>query len=194
MYAVPATAGVRYNNDIQYAGTFGPITVRAEYALGEVPGDNSAGSAKSIGAGYAAGPLAAGASYTKRVIGGLDNDHYTLGGRYSFGPARAYIGYANEKQTTATVDSKTQYTWLGLGYAVSAQVDLIGAWYQNKLTAGVNGAGNAKKDLYTIAATYALSKRTNFYAEIDSTKLKDAYKVGTQTNQTGVSIGINHLF
>jgi len=54
--AVGATAGVRNNNDVQYTGTFGAITARAEWALGEVAGSNSSGSTKAVGVGYSAGP------------------------------------------------------------------------------------------------------------------------------------------
>lgn len=60
--AVRSTAGVRYDNDIQYIGTFGPLTVRAEYALGEQAGNTSAGSNMAIGGTYAAGPLSVGAA------------------------------------------------------------------------------------------------------------------------------------
>jgi predicted porin len=48
-----------------------------------------------------------------------------------------------------------------------------------------------------IGATYAFSKRTNFYAEADFAKLEGGLRTGTPaTNdrQRGVSVGINHLF
>lgn len=195
-YAVPASAGVRYNNDIQYTGTFGPATIRAEYALGEQAGSAANASAQSIGAVYASGPLSLGGAYTKRkpAVGTtfLDNTHYTVGGAYTAGSLRASIGYANDKQETATVDTKNKYAWLGLNYAVSPVVSLNGAYYQNKnTTAGADG----KRDIIIVAAYYALSKRTSLYAEADRTKYTgNAVPSAAQTSQTGISAGVNHLF
>lgn len=190
--AVPATAGVRYNNDIQYTGTFSDVTVRAQYAMGEVAGSTSTGSAKAVGLGYANGPISIGAAYTNRDIATFGNDHYTVGGAYKFGDARVSVGYANEKQATTTVDTTNKFAWVGLNYAFTPQLELTGAYYNQKVqTLNVNG----KKDFYIVAATYALSKRTNFYADIDTARLEGTSRIGgVQDRQTGVSVGINHLF
>jgi predicted porin len=59
-------AGVRVDDDIQYTGTFGPLTLRAEWALGEQPGSARNGSAQALGASYPGGPLALEAAYTVR--------------------------------------------------------------------------------------------------------------------------------
>ena len=56
----------RFNNDIQYTGKFGPVTARAEYALGEQVGNMRNGSAATVGATYEAGPFSVGAAYTNR--------------------------------------------------------------------------------------------------------------------------------
>jgi predicted porin len=193
--AVPATAGTRYNNDIQYIGTFSPITVRAEYALGETAGSTSTGSSMAIGGSYNAGPLSIGAAYTKRDIATFDNDHYTLGAGYKFGPARVTVGYANEEQdvTGTTVDNETRYAWAGLNYAITPAVELTYAFYQTKRTGAATFFG--KKDLHMVGATYALSKRTNLYAAFDTAKLRDNMRVAApQDRQTGISLGMNHLF
>jgi predicted porin len=190
--AVPATAGVRYNNDIQYTGTFSGLTVRGEYALGEVAGSTGTNSAKAFGLGYANGPFSVGAAYTNRDVATFDNKHYTVGGAFKFGAGRVAIGYANEKQATPTVDTTNKFAWVGVNYNVTPQVELTGAYYNLKnSTSNVDG----KKDLYMFGATYALSKRTNFYADIDTARLDGTLRVaGVQTRQTGVSVGINHLF
>jgi predicted porin len=195
-YAVPASAGVRYNNDIQYIGNFGPVTVRAEYAPGEQAGTNSGGSAKAIGASYSSGPIAFGGAYTERkpLVGGAfrDNKHFTVGGAYTAGSLRAALGYADEKQETGTVDTTSKYAWGGLNYAISPAVSVSGAYYQNKTeAAGVSG----KRDLYILAGYYSLSKRTSLYAEVDRTKFRGSLVASpAQTSQTGVSVGVNHLF
>ncbi len=210
-YAISATAGTRYDNDIQYTGKFGPVTARAEYALGEVPGSTSNGATQAVGANYDSGPLRLGTAYTtsKQNVGSSakpnyqDYKHYTLGGAYRFGAATAYLGYANEKQATATVDDTAKWTWAGLRYKLSSKVALTGAWYrvsvfQHKASKSV-AAGDGRKDLYMIGATYALSKRTTLYSEIDRNSLDGGYASGgtqalNQSHQTGISFGMMHMF
>lgn len=51
--------GQRYDNAVSYTGTFGPVQVIAEYALGETAGKGSANSSVSLGAKYASGWLTA---------------------------------------------------------------------------------------------------------------------------------------
>ncbi len=192
-YAIPATAGVRYSNDIQATGNFGAITARAEYALGEVAGSTSTGSAKSVGASYANGPVALGAAYTNRDVAGQDNKHYTFGGAFQAMPTlKVSAGYADEQQATTGVTLETKYSWVGASYAFTPALTATYAYYQIKVDG--TAAQNAKKDLNLIGATYFLSKRTNFYAALDVTKLDGAARIGTQTDQTGFSVGINHAF
>jgi predicted porin len=197
---VPASASNRFNNDIQYIGTFGPVTARAEYALGEVAGDNSTNSSKAIGATYAEGPFTFGGAYTNRDIATFDNKHWTVGGAYTFGPARVAVGYADEKQETVSgIDTKTKYTWVGMSYAITPAIEITPAYYRTKVTGGAAGAFDGKKDLYMLSLTYAFSKRTNFYALVDRAKLDGASRIGgnaalNQDRQTDVAVGINHLF
>jgi predicted porin len=219
----------RFNNDIQYSGTFGPVTAYAEYALGEVAGDNTAGRAMAVGATFTSGPLSAGAAYTRRNNSGpvaasapatgfstaltsattasdLKNDQWTIGGAYKLGPARVAVGYINEKQDLrAGGDADVKHAWAGVSYAITPAVEVTGGYYRTK--GGVTAAADGKRDLYIIGATYALSKRTNFYAEVDYNRFKDGFPpVGVATaatgfgpsgavdKQKGVSVGINHLF
>jgi predicted porin len=127
----------------------------------------------------------------------LDNKHWTLGGAYSFGPARIAIGHADQDQDVAVgSDTNTKWSWVGGSFAVTPAVELTAAYYRTKVDAAT-AAADGKKDLYMIGATYAFSKRTNFYAEADFAKLEGGLRTGTPaTNdrQRGVSVGINHLF
>jgi predicted porin len=193
-----AATGARFNNDIQYTGKFGPVTVRAEYALGENAGSVSNGSAQGLGMVYAAGPVVLGGAYTKRklniataapVFG--DNANWTLGGGYRFGPMRVTVGYINEEQETTAVDRTTKNAWAGLQYDMTSQIELTGAFYQTKTSAG---GLPGKRNLAMLGSTYALSKRTNLYAEIDRSKLSGLAISNGQTSQTGISVGMNHYF
>jgi predicted porin len=212
------SAGVRNNNDIQYTGTFGPITARAEWALGEQVGSARNGSAQALGMTYANGPISVGGAYTLRKpsVGTpatfQDNRDWTVGGAYTFGPARIALGYAKENQDQATSSSTQQKNaWIGGSYDITPALGLSAAYYN---TLASTSAGSGKRQLFIIGSTYALSKRTNLYADIDYAKYDGSaagtfstttgtYPAGTQlpsatiagqSKQTGVSVGVNHLF
>ena len=225
------SAGTRNDNDIQYTGTFGPLTARAEYALGENVGGGSNNSAAAVGATFATGPFSVGAAYTKRrpvstaAIGttaagpNLDNKHYTVGGAVTFGPARLAAGYAREEQDRSLGGETTQKNaWIGGSYDITPALGLSAAYYHTKAdNFGALANNNGKRGLFIVGATYALSKRTNFYADVDYTKFKDGLATAStatanlsglngsgsqlglasapgQDRQVGVSVGINHLF
>jgi predicted porin len=196
-----STSGVRLNNDIKYTGTFGAVTTRAEYALGEVAGSSSVGATQAIGASYANGPLALGAAYTQKkpgtVLANVDYKHYTLGGAYTFGPAKVSLGYVNEKTPVAGApDNANKYLWTGVAYTVSPAVAVTGAWYQLKNSAGTTAVPTTgKKSWFILSTTYALSKRTNLYADIDSLKpTGNQITASIPRHQTGLSVGVNHAF
>jgi predicted porin len=185
----------RLDNDIQYTGNFGPVGVSAEYALGEVAGSTSNGATQAIAAKYAGGPVTVGAAYTKRknAVGAtyMDFDNWTVGGAYATGPFRAAVGYAKAKQdTSATTETNVKDWWLGGSYNVTPAAQMSLAYYRTTTDA----AGGGRRNLVILGGTYALSKRTNFYADIDNSKLSGSVVTVGQTRQTGLSVGINHLF
>lgn len=193
----------RLDNDLQYTGTFGPITARAEYAFGEQVGSTSAGSTQAVGASYSAGGIAVGGAYTKRenLVGTVyrDFDNWTLGGAYATKLFRVAAGYAKATQdVTATAESETADIWLGGSYNLSPAAQVSLGYYRT--TVDVAGVEAARRNLVILGGTYALSKRTNFYADLDVAKLKGAARlVETATGRvedrvTGFSVGINHLF
>ena len=206
-FAVPATAGTRYNNDLKYTGTFGPITARAEWAFGETPGSFQQGSARSVSASYSSGPIAAGAAFTRRtsapagtpaVGGGADTDHWTVGGAVKFGPARVSVGYANQEAEVATAasDLRDRWMWTGVNYALTPAIELTAAYYKQRRDGGGVASGDA--DLAIISATYAFSKRTNLYAGVDyrenDATFRTATGAGASPRIRGISVGVNHLF
>ncbi|MBK4737987.1 porin [Noviherbaspirillum pedocola] len=226
-------AGTRVNNDIQYTGTFGPVTARAEWALGEQAGSARSGSQQALGVTYANGPISVGGAYTLRKpliapatqtsAAQYDNNRdWTVGGAYTFGPARIALGYAKENQSLLGAGDVTQKNWwVGGSYDITPAMGLTAAYYDTRASGQINGLGGAsgKRQLLMVGATYQLSKRTNFYADIDYARYQDGLR-GTQPstgnlnsafvyggsaqmpiaspagqgNQTGVSVGINHVF
>jgi predicted porin len=121
-----ATAGVRFHNDVQYTGVFGPVTVRAEHAFGGVAGAVTTNSATAGSLAYKSGPLVIAGSYTTRKIattGGIftgtpaqagppavagepavnantptySDRSWSAGAAYNLGPVRLSVGYNDER-------------------------------------------------------------------------------------------------
>lgn len=188
-----ATSGSRFNNDLQYRGTFGPVMLLAEYAAGEQAGSVRNGAAQALGLKYNAGALYLGGAYTvKKTLTGFDNTAYTAGASYRVGVFKAMAGLAQERQETALAGTyKNRQSWAGLTYAPTPLVELICAWYHSRYSNATTG----RRDLYFIGGNYALSKRTLLYANLDRNLYRGALIPLTgQTGQSGVSAGINHGF
>jgi len=175
--------------------------------LGGVAGSIDDGSTRGVGFNYRTNTLKFGFGYThksKQIVAGVGpyfgNNEYTAGAAYTIGPVTALGGWSNQIQNTSAAAGesvKNQFLWGGLRYQVTPFTRIIGAYYDNKnVTSGVNG----RKDVAIIGITYALSKTTLLYADVDYTK----YRGGEITNitlnpslhpsQTGISFGMNHLF
>lgn len=196
----------RDDNNIYYHGTFGPLTLRGEYALGGVAGSVNDGSTRAAGFNYHAGPFKFGAGYTHKAnqlvtgVGAyLGNNQYTAGGAYSIGPVTAMIGYALNLQQTSFAQGATrnQYLWGGARYKISPSTEITAGYYDNKnTTQNVDG----RKDVAIVGITYAISKATNFYADVDYTKFRGGYITNLALNpsghasQTGFSFGMDHKF
>jgi predicted porin len=193
--AIQATLGVTDDNAIQYTGTFGPLTTRVVYATGEQAGSIKNGSTQGLGAAYANGPISVGGAFTqKRAVTGLITNHYTAGGAYVFDRFRATVGYANQKDRVAIgPDTATKYLWTGLQYDFQSPFSIVGAYYRTSKTQAI-APNDGKRDIYILSVTYALSKRTNLYAEVDRSQLRGNFMTVGQSAQTGMAFGLNQLF
>jgi len=188
--------GARRDNDIQWAKSFGAVTARFQRSLGEVAGSTSAGATTEGGLSYANGPMNIGGAYgtQKNAAGNLTTTNWTVGGAYKTGPMRLAAGYDLKSAGVAgTTDTDTKNWWLGGSYAMSAPTELSVAYYNTKIDAAGTAADGESK-LFIVGVTYAFSKRTNFYADYDRKNLGGIARIGTNDSQTGISVGINHLF
>ncbi|MES2832877.1 MAG: porin [Pseudomonadota bacterium] len=187
-----ATSNSRTDNAIQYTTKFGDLVVRAMYAFGETAFGPSSGSTQAIGAVYQTPALILGAAYTKKkliadqmLIPGTnislfgndlippataskasyqDADYYTLGGAYTLGKFKGFLGFADEKRDTSTVQHEERNVWTGLKYNITPTFSLTGAYFKTDMS---SARGKSDKDLFIISSVYALSKRTALFAEID---------------------------
>jgi predicted porin len=197
----------RDDNDIYYTGYFGPMVFRGEYALGDVAGSITDGSTRAVGFNYRTSTLKFGFGYvykSKQVVAGTGSyygdDQYTAGGAYTLGPVTVLGGWSVNLQGTTIAAGgsiRNEYLWGGVRYQVDPYVEIIAAYYDNKnITDGVDGS----KTVSILSLTYALSKQTNFYADVDYTKFGGGLITNTVVNpsthpsQTGVSVGLYHLF
>jgi predicted porin len=188
-----SSSGTRFNNDVQYAGTFGGLTLRAEYALGEVAGDTSKGAAKAVGFSYTGGPLLAAGAYTyKQTPTGFANHAWVAGGGVKIHEVTAKLSMSRERQDTATAATYENTTRFGGVSWDKGPVNVTGAVYRSTYD---SAAGGGTRELRMVGASYALSKRSNLYTEADFNRYGGALvPASKQVRQRGMSLGLNHLF
>ncbi|MDR0674063.1 MAG: porin [Zoogloeaceae bacterium] len=162
---------------------------------------------------YTNGPLDVGVSYhrIKTKEGAAVNiDNWAVGGAYDFGPVKLHAFYDQNKwkDFNAAGDDYKLKSWL-LGATFPFGKNAIQTSYTQSKLSGVTGReGKARQ--WALGYTYALSKRTNFYAAIADITNKDdrediediAAVVGDSSNskgaannyQNGFNIGLKHTF
>jgi len=218
----------RASNMIKYVIDYGPLRAGVQYSPGEdaPTGGRTAGAYLR----YASGGLALGGAFQNYVFGsGRKIEAWTLGGSYRVNQWYFNAGYAQNKLDggllTSPVDlailsalwsgtspangnfggpaflaaDKRQIAKLGVGYQITPQLNL-GAHLFRTRQSGPTLAGDARATFFVVAADYALSKRTDAYVELDTTRLKgDANLNGTTTpggpqSRNGYTIGLRHRF
>jgi predicted porin len=109
------------------------------------------------------------------------------------GATTVKLAHAREEQDAAGAGYRNQITWAGASYQATPALDLTLAFYHSRYSGPV--AAEGKRDLLLFGASYALSKRTNLYAEFDLNRYQGALLPASgQDRQRGASAGINHLF
>ena len=223
--------GARQNEMIKYMAEVGPVRGALQYSFDA----NSPTGGKTVGGylRYAADGLAAGMGYQNyEFASGKKVKAWTLGGSYRTGPWYINLGYGENKvdQLTSPVDfavlsamwqgtinggfggpaflaaNKRTIYKLGVGYQVTPQLNVAAHYFHAKQTGPVAMA-DAKANFFTMAADYALSKRTDVYLSagyarngglsFDSAATAFAFNYPTMTGQksmVGVTVGVRHIF
>ncbi len=195
----------RINNSLLYATpALGGFQAQIMYAPGEnkVPGANSAGNYVGFLVGYANGPLGVHVGYEKfkgglfgTAVGGPGStsiSDVTLAASYDLGVAKLYGGYQRAELTGGSDDKGWMFgvgmplgpVTLNLGYAREKN-DVTGLAFDGK-SSGLGGQ-----------VVYALSKRTNVYADFLTGRTRPAaataaLSASTKNNIFGV--GMRHDF
>ena len=188
-----ASAGTRFNNNIQYSKAVGALTLRAEYAAGEIAGDAGRGSAQGAGFMYAGQPVLLAATYTRREnAAGYINHAWVAGGGIKTGKTTFKAGRSLERQAAAAGGYRNQLTWAGASHALTPAWEATLAAYRSRYS---GPAAGGERELLLLGLSYELSKRSTLYTELDLNRYAGALTPASgQRRQRGVSAGLQHLF
>lgn len=189
-----SNSGTRFNNDVQYTGVFGGLTLRAEYALGEIADDASKGSAQGVAFSYTGSTILAAASYIhKQTPTGFTNNSFLAGGGFKLGGTTVKAGMSRERQDTATAGTYQNETrFAGVSHWVTKAVEVTAGVFRSDYE---SRTGPGSRLLGIVDASYFFSKHTNVYVEFDADRYRGALIPTTrQTTQRAMSLGVRHLF
>lgn len=177
-------------NSIYYATPdFGGFSAALMYGLNEnKTATTSAGNVTSVRVGYEGGPVAVGLAYqTEKASGASPTTKYTqLNASYDLGVAKLLAAYGNVKDGTFP---KTNEYQIGVDFPVSSALTVSAGFATSKS----NGApADTKSNGFALAAKYALSKRTDFYAGLQNAKTTGGGKAEDKTNV--YALGVQHRF
>jgi len=188
------TSASRANNAVAYISpAFGGVTVAynharaplaTEYAVSTANTDNTA---NLLSVSYANGPITAGAIYTKYVQSQTNTTddnikEWGLRAGYDFGVVKLQALYQQQKADTTAAVGKDKKWAVSLSAPIGAKVAVIAEYAALKVGSTV-AEDNVK--VSTLAATYALSKRTTAYAGLV------AKRVENDTNRNPLAVPAN---
>ena len=171
-----SVARMRTDNSVRYDGAFGGLKVAADIA--ETPADGGVDRPYSVAAQYAAGPFMVAASYDNPT--GANDNLATLGGSYTFGPAKVSLGIGRGDNDS---NVRVKQALAGVTVSVGAAGQVLAGYAQEEV-----GTADATKKV-SLGYRHNLSKRTQLYTDV--TRINDAIK---NTDKTGYDFGVIHTF
>lgn len=172
-----SVARLRTDNSVRYDGAFGGLKVAADIA--ETPA-GGVDRPYSVAAQYAAGPFMVAASYDNPT--GANDNLTTLGGSYTFGPAKVSLGLGRGK-TDETNSRTVKQALAGVTVSVGAAGQVLAGYAQQEV-----GTDDATKKV-SLGYRHNLSKRTQLYTDV--TRVNDLL---SKTEKTGYDFGVIHTF
>ena len=198
MTITPATPA-RWDNSVNYAGTFGAVSAQAIYAFkGPVGEDVSDDDAFGLGVAYKAGGLNVGAVYHNVGYATDDQNEFMLGAAYNFGFMTLAGSWQNASNLGGVDGNDADVYQIGVIVPVSSNGNVHFAYGKADPDADDTGA-----DSWTIAYTHALSKRTTAYAGYNMTSNENSTSkyglVPSPAGQNGedssiFAVGVRHTF
>jgi len=174
------SGGIFDQESISYTYEGNGLYVGLLYGFGGVAGSTSAGSIESIGANYTNSGFTVSGSYAHadkpnaNVNTGTSSEIWQIGLGYATGPfaVRANYGEFKSGYNLAGQDNHDVKEWgIGADWKVGANTANI-AFYDAK-DDGLQGGGatGGKSITWALMDSYALSKRTNVYAQLAAVKV-----------------------
>lgn len=197
--------GFRWDNSLKYTNKFSGVNVGAQYSSGNHAGDASQGSAYALAAGYTTGPFSVQSVFqrtndTKDAIPGSlpgqDQSLAGIGATYDFGGPKVFGQYVYNKFNQS--NQRNDIFTLGGSYPLTPRVTLKAAYtYDNQRNYNAGHRNTA-----SALASYAFSKRTDVYTEVDYNKFSGGYSNAAYVwnandvpnSSVGFSLGLRHTF
>jgi predicted porin len=198
--------GYRWDNSVKYVNNFGGMNVGAQVSSGNTIGSTSTDSAYAVNVGYRMNALNVQALYQQAndtregLLGNVRGEKQklaALGSTYDFGKTQVFGQYFHNKYNVS--DQVNKIAVLGASHEVAPKVTLKGSVTYDKQ----NNFNEGHRNTYSAVVAYNLSKRTDLYAEVDYNKFSGQYRNSVyslntvenpNTNSTGVSLGMRHMF
>jgi predicted porin len=186
-----AVGGYTYNprnSVIYFTPDFNGLNAAASYSLGENKASGvNAGSVAALNVKYTGGPLLLALGYqSERADSSVAAKKFTrLGANYNFGVATLLASVGRQTQ-----DNMATRDWtLGATVPVSSALSISGGFAGSTDNAA---AGDMKRKGASLAAQYALSKRTALYAGWHGTRT--SYTALPSTDTHLYTMGVSHSF
>jgi predicted porin len=199
----------RADNAIRYAGKFGGLTMSAQYSLGfdslivnggELAGAYKVGKEISANVNYQFGNVLAGLLYGRQngsSVATQDNtiERFGAGIAIDLNAVKLSAAFQRRDTNTPSATSRKNLYWVALVGSPCPTVTLRGAAYFMNPT----GVSNSTV-MYTLLASYALSKRSDIYSQIALMRNQSLGAmaldgtVNAGDSQTGLTVGIRHRF
>jgi len=204
---------LRLDNTVMYRSPqFGPVNFNIGHSTqfngNEVAGSNANANVNVTTAGLrlATGPVLAVLTYElfNNVSGQPDAEHVQLGAVYDAKVVKIHAAYAQEKDQVsygplgfnnasgldlAGLGNKAKSTMVGVTVPLGA-TSLMAAYQQRDLDQETATVRDGR--VFSVGATYALSKRTNLYASYADTEEKDV--PASVANDSELAFGVRHQF
>lgn len=215
-------SGRRADNSIHYySGAVRGVSAAASYGFGEVAGDASANRAWGVSIGFEKGPLTIRAARQNRNVArvapdmsmgnNLDARNSILAANLKFGIATAYAAYSINRGwgssplwnpdnpygalIAATPSTDSRDVLVGLAVPFGATTLLASYIRKND-----RDLANRDADQVALGATYAISRRTDFYVAYSRITNRNGagYTIGNAPSlghgNSAVNIGMRHAF
>ncbi|MEO8598975.1 MAG: porin [bacterium] len=189
-----ALAVTRQDNSLRYdSPDFSGFGAQAIYSLGEKPVGVTVANQNDgygVAATYNNGPISLAAGWNRKT--NTNNSNYaSIGGGYTFGPAKIMALYEDAKiKNVGATEQKQKNALIGLAYNIGAGT--INASYGQLKNADLLNQ-NHKDKKFALGYTHNLSKRTSLYADIARTDLDVANKAGND-KINAYEVGVTHNF